>query len=204
MPSVDYKSMLKEVRQSLEELSVELDNLEARRIELTEQLEGHKKVYNAIAPLVGEQTIPLETQSMLPVLSRDQLTTAGISVAVRYVLEMNKAKDWLTTTEVRDLMQTEGWPWEKYTNFLATVQAVLNRLATNKVIESGHNKQGKKCFRAISNIVIENAAQLMGRYVGPPAARSDPPAARYEPPAARSGPLYPPDMDPKDLKKGGT
>jgi hypothetical protein len=144
MERIDYQRMFGQAAAELEKLQAAKHNLENQLSEVNAQIDAMTKTYNAIAPLVGEQVIPTIADIAVSA-GIEVLKAAGISVAVRSLLDMHVSEDF-TAAMVRDRLATKGWDWEKYVNPLSTVHTVLVRLAESGAAMEATTKDGKKCF----------------------------------------------------------
>jgi hypothetical protein len=143
MPEFNYKEMFEAAKDELKRLHEQRANVEAHLEQLNSKVEAMSKTYNAIAPLVGERSIPTVTDRFIPA-DIDALRVAGISVAVRYVLDNAPADDF-TAALVRDVLRDKGWDWTNYVNPLSTVHTVLTRLVASDAAKRGV-KNGKRTF----------------------------------------------------------
>jgi hypothetical protein len=80
------------------------------------------RLYNAAAATAGAHPVTI---------SEHQPRNAGLTTAVRNVLDSNVEKDF-TAVEVRDALSEQGWYWKKYNNPLPTVHTTLMRLVKSK------------------------------------------------------------------------
>jgi len=135
--------MLKEAEAELQNLHTQKANQEGLLEKTNARIEALTKTYNAIAPLVGKQPIPSLKDSLINA-GIDELKAAGISVAVRAILDAHTEESF-NAVAVRDQLGRKGWSWDHYVNPLSTIYTVLTRLA-----ESGAAKEtavgGKKMF----------------------------------------------------------
>jgi len=136
--------MFSQAKAELEKLQAAKHNLESQISDVNAQLDAMTKTYNAIAPLVNEQPIPTIADVAVSA-GIEVLKAAGISVAVRSLLDMNVSEDF-TAALVRDRLGEKGWDWEKYVNPLSTVHTVLVRLVESGAAKESATKDGKKCF----------------------------------------------------------
>lgn len=133
MEELDYKQLFESVKGELERLHEGKANLEDKLERVNDRIDAMSKSYNAIAPLVGERPIATVSDLFLP-SNFAELKTAGISVAVRYILDSSPSVDFTAST-VRDLLKEKGWDWSNYVNPLSTVHTVLTRLAASDAAE---------------------------------------------------------------------
>jgi hypothetical protein len=152
MEPLDYLRIFAEVKIELQSLQDKKVVLETELGDLNARVDAMTKTYNAIAPLVGEPTIPQEDDpfGQFGGMDPSTLRAAGITVAVRTVIEsiprISPHKP-MTAAMVRDQLQQMGWDWDKYTNPLATVHTVLKRLSDSGVIEvDARTKEGPMTF----------------------------------------------------------
>jgi hypothetical protein len=143
MPELDYKQMFGAAKDELKRLQEVKANIEEDLDLVNEKIDAMSKTYNAIAPLVGERPIPTVQDRYIPP-DIDALKAAGISVAVRYVLDRSPDDDFTAAT-VRDFLRDNGWDWSNYKNPLSTVHTVLMRLVQSEVAKRGV-KDGKRVF----------------------------------------------------------
>jgi hypothetical protein len=153
MPGLDYKRMFTEAKTELESLHVQRANLDESLATVLAEIDVATKIYNTVAPIVGEPTIPSVKDTLLPALSTEALKTAGISVAVRSILDYSP-KDNFTAATVRDALASKGWDWDKYKNPLATVHTVLVRLVEQSKVKEATTPEGKKCFYSANRAAV--------------------------------------------------
>jgi len=154
MEAIDYRNVFLQVKVELESLQTEKVIIETDLADLNAKVEAMTKTYNALAPLVGETPIPAADADewFSPELDIDTLKAAGITVAVRTIIQsvpMERGEiKGMTAAMVRDRLQELGWDWSKYTNPLATVHTVLKRLSDAGVITvDPKGKDGARTFR---------------------------------------------------------
>jgi hypothetical protein len=138
MEPVDFTQMFEGAKAALETANAKIANLEEELATARAEREAAKQIYNAAAPFVGRFPLPEPTDFLLPLLSPSDLKAAGLSVAVRTILDRHLLEDH-TAAQVRDLLTREvGWDWKDYkSNPLPSVYTTLVRL-----VQSGHAKEG--------------------------------------------------------------
>ena len=144
MADLDYQRMLADTKTELQSLQTAKANLETQLTSVNARIDAMTKTYNAIAPLLGEQPIPGIMDTLINA-GLEVLMTAGISVAVRSVLDAAPHESF-TAAIMRDRLAAQGWDWGKYTNPLSTVHTVLVRLVESKAAKEGTTPEGTKCF----------------------------------------------------------
>ncbi len=140
---MDYPKLFAEAKEALQKLHGEKANIENQLESLNGQIEAMTATVNAIAPLVGERPIPTLKDTLINA-GIDVLRAAGISVAVRAVMDAQPDKTFTAPT-IRDLLQNQGWDWAGYANPLSTIHTVLKRLTETeppaaKAFTHGQNK----------------------------------------------------------------
>jgi len=128
-----YKEMFCKANEELEKLQVDKANVETELASLSAQIEAMTKTVNAIAPLIGEPTIP-QAGDLFPPVGSAWLKAAGISVATQYVIDCETGKSF-SATDIRNELERLGWDWSKYKNPLSTIHTVLKRLADADAIK---------------------------------------------------------------------
>lgn len=162
--ALDYKQLFAQVKAELARIHNKTANLENELASAVSEKEAMEATYNALAPLVGEATLPtLKTLSTN--LDIEVLKAAGISVAVRAILDADPDEDF-TAAAVRDRLAEMGWDWEHYKNPQATVYTTLVRLAAGAVAAAKEiSVDGKKAFysaRRANPIQLAVAMQKIG------------------------------------------
>jgi len=157
MEVADYKKMFDQAKADLIALRAAKANLENQLNDVVAKIDAMTKTYNAIAPLVGEDPVPGIMESLVNT-SVDSIMAAGITAAVRSVLEAAPAGEKFTAAEMRDRLAAQGWKWEKYNNPQGTVYTVLTRLVQSGVANEEPPRpnttgDGAKCFSAKIRIV---------------------------------------------------
>jgi hypothetical protein len=157
MATLDYKRMFEEAKEELETLHAEKSNLEGALSKIEFRIDAATKVYNAVAPMVGQPSIPTLKDAAIST-NITGLKAAGISVAVRSVLDASPQKDF-TSSMVRDGLGERGWDWEKYSNALSTIQTVLVRLVESGAAKETTTQEGKKAFYSAKRVPVTKASK---------------------------------------------
>lgn len=145
MEDIDFKGMFARAKVALESLDITIANLDEELAKARRQRVAASQVYNTVAPLVGEQLLPADSDPLLPVLDPERVKTCGISIAIRYVLDAS-VNETFTPAQMRDRLGEIGWDWTKYTNPLATVYTTLTRLVDAGKAKTERNSDGKRAF----------------------------------------------------------
>jgi hypothetical protein len=125
--AIDYKQLFADVKADLQRINNKEANLENDLAAVAAERQAMETTYNAIAGLVGEDPLPT-LKNATPTVGIEVLQAAGISVALRAVLDASPNEDFTAAT-ARDRLAEMGWDWGRYTNAQATVYTTLVRLA---------------------------------------------------------------------------
>lgn len=159
MEDTDFKGMFSRAKEALESLDITIANLDEELAKARRQRVAAAVVYNAVAPLVGEQLLPADSDILLPVLDPQRVKTSGITVAIRYVLDAS-IKENFTPAQMRDRLAEIGWDWSKYTNPLATVHTTLTRLAEAGKAKTERNSDNRRSFYSANRPVTRPVRRL--------------------------------------------
>jgi hypothetical protein len=187
---LDYQKMFADAKGELEQLQAAKGNLEAKLAQVSTRVDAMTKAYNAIAPLVGEQPIPTLKDALITT-GIEVLKAAGITVAVRWVLDSAPTEDF-TASSVRDRLGTQGWDWgDSYANALPTIHTTLVRLVESGAAKETTTSEGKKAFYSAKRVL-------------PPRPKMEPPSTvgvHRPPPSLRRVRLVAPVAEPPDIVK---
>jgi hypothetical protein len=109
----------------LQTIETKLATLRTQREALNKEISGLEEVVQILKPIYAE------APSIPPEISMESAADIGITDAVRNALKNAKvlvASGKLTATQVRDLVVSMGFDVSKYSNAMATIHQVLNRL----------------------------------------------------------------------------
>jgi len=148
---LDYKELFEQIKAHLAGIRRTETNLEEALAKKVSEREALEATYNAIAPLVGEEPLPT-VKSLRPNIQMDVLKAAGMSVAVRALIDAFPNENF-TASVVRDRLAEQGWSWEKYINPQATVYTTLVRLAAGGAVKETI-VDGKKAFYSSTREMI--------------------------------------------------
>ena len=163
MEKADYKKIIDQAKADLVHLQASKANLENHLNDVNAKIDAMTKTYNAIAPLVDEDPIPGLMESLINT-SVDSIMSAGISVAIKSVLDGSPNEDF-TAADMRDRLAGQGWKWEKYTNPQGTVYTTLTRLVQSGVAKDGAPRpgtsgDGAKTFYSTKRVVRSAAPSV--------------------------------------------
>ena len=104
-----------------------------------QQLAALAQTMRAIAPLVGEKSPEADEESEPP--------RSGMTDTIRAIL--NRSKEPLTASELRECLESIGFDVNSYSNPLATIHTVLRRLREAGEVETTHDveKIAGKAFK---------------------------------------------------------
>ena len=142
MEHIDFERLFESAKAALKDFDVKIANKEEEVEELRIERDAVAKIYNAVAPLQGAQRIPtISDASTTP--SVELVQTAGISVAIRSILDFYKDENF-TASQMRDRLEKHGWDWSDYKNPLSTVHTTLVRLVPDSARDTVQD--GKRVF----------------------------------------------------------
>ncbi len=126
---------LSEMMSRREELENELEKVNRRIENLHHSLNGLGELFDPYAVVKLAKQRP----ELFPYLSiREDM---GFTDAIRDVLQSGFGS-WLTAIEVRDMLAAGGFDVDKYKNVLASIHAILKRLAVKGEVET-RSESGK-------------------------------------------------------------
>src|ERR1700730_9975685 len=116
MDVADYARIFEKVERDIKTLRASIKAAENDLAQQNITLDALVQTHNALAPMVGKE--PIKTGKAIDA-SVEAITSAGISHAVRQILDANQLETF-TAAVMRDRLAAQGWDWSKYVNPLAT------------------------------------------------------------------------------------
>ncbi len=139
MSELDYRQMLEQVKAAIavkrEELGACFEKAEA----LEDEIAGLQQTAAGLAKTLREQYV-----------AEDEL---GLTDAIRRAFKQNEGKSF-TALEVRDELENMGYDTSKYGNVMASIHAVMNRLAGKEIKQSGTRANNKPCYMWIPKMPV--------------------------------------------------
>src|SRR5207244_9556456 len=149
--SIDFKQWYAEATAELRTLQERREDLARQTAEIEGKIGGLIQTINAVAGLAGEEPVPLPPGSG---------EVIGITNRIRNILR--ESGQPLSTTEIRDLLETAGCDLKAYSNPMATIHTVLRRLEEGEEIQEKHLKIDGKKYRAFVGAVGQGRGKFMG------------------------------------------
>ena len=128
--SIDYPTLYQDAKAELLKLQEEKAELGRALEDRERQIAALIQTLNAIAPLVGEESIEAE------------MPPSGMTDSIRGIL--SDSGDPLSAAEIRDRLATMGFDMKSYFNPLATIHTVLRRLTESGEAETQETDGVKK------------------------------------------------------------
>lgn len=143
--SLDFKRMFAEAQTAIRSVNADIANLEEELANKITERERVAKIYNAIAPTVNQPRIPTIADAKMPPPQIELIQDAGISVAIRAVLDAYPDENF-TAAQMRDRLEKHQWSWEDYKNPLSSVHTTLVRLIKSEHAKEAATPEGTKAF----------------------------------------------------------
>jgi hypothetical protein len=149
--SIDYKQWYAEAKDELRSLEERREDLTRQTAENEGKIAGLIQTINAMAGLAGEDPVPSPPGAG---------EVIGITDRIRHILR--ESGQPLSTTEIRDLLESAGCDLKGYSNPMATIHTVLRRLQEGEEIKEKHLKIDGKKYRAFIGAVGQGRGRFMG------------------------------------------
>lgn len=127
MVKTDYKAVLEQAKKDLISAQGELGECLKAQEAIEANIFGLRQTIVALSKMLGEEFV-----------EEDSL---GLTDAVRQAFKAKNGQN-LTPVEVRGIMEGMGYDISRYGNFMASVHAVINRLAARGEIRQAGTKGG--------------------------------------------------------------
>jgi hypothetical protein len=137
MDAMNYLAMVRDAFEKMEQLQKQRESLEAEIMKL-------EQFISATANFLPDEQRDLVMTRIQVIQDLQRIRDSSLTEAARRVLAA--ARDWLTTTQVRDKLMTLGFDFSLYTtNPLASISTTLRRMTPHEV-ESKTNADGTTVF----------------------------------------------------------
>jgi hypothetical protein len=157
MDDVNYYALITDAFAKMEHLRGQRESLDAEIVKL-------EQFISATANFLPDQQRDLVMRTVQNLQDLQRVRDSSLTESVRVVLAA--AKDWLTTTQVRERLLALGFDFSLYTtNPLASISTTLRRMKPEEV-ESKSNADGVTVFRWKEDTKMAAKVEAMRRTMG--------------------------------------